>query len=66
MWDPASEAKLFTDGIRLWIGLMTAVWLKRIACFYKLKYILLCVPSSSVGIATGYRLDGPGIESRWG
>jgi hypothetical protein len=22
--------------------------------------------SSSVGIATGYRLDGPGIESRWG
>jgi hypothetical protein len=23
-------------------------------------------PSSSVGIATGYRLDGPGIEYRWG
>ena len=23
-------------------------------------------PSSSVGIATGYALDGPGIESRWG
>jgi hypothetical protein len=22
-------------------------------------------PSSSVGIATGYGLDGPGIESRW-
>jgi len=22
--------------------------------------------SSSVGIATGYGLDGPGIESRWG
>jgi hypothetical protein len=21
---------------------------------------------SSVGIGTGYRLDGPGIESRWG
>jgi len=21
---------------------------------------------SSLGIATGYRLDGPGIESRWG
>ena len=21
---------------------------------------------SSVGIATGYELDGPGIESRWG
>jgi len=23
-------------------------------------------PSSSVGIVTGYGLDGPGIESRWG
>ena len=30
------------------------------------KYILVCVscgPSSVVGIATGYGLDGPGIES---
>ena len=26
----------------------------------------MCGPGSSVGIATGYRLDGPGIESRWG
>ena len=24
------------------------------------------VPESSVSIATGYGLDGPGIESRWG
>ena len=23
-------------------------------------------PGSSVSIATGYRLDGPGIKSRWG
>ena len=23
-------------------------------------------PGSSVGTATGYRMDGPGIESRWG
>jgi hypothetical protein len=23
-------------------------------------------PGSSVGIANGYGLDGPGIESRWG
>jgi len=28
--------------------------------------LTLCGPGSSVGIATGYRLDGPGIESRWG
>ena len=26
----------------------------------------VCGPGSVVGIATGYRLDGPGIESRWG
>jgi hypothetical protein len=28
--------------------------------------INLCGPVCSVGIATGYGLDGPGIESRWG
>jgi hypothetical protein len=28
--------------------------------------IVGCGPGSSVGIATGYGLDGPGIESRWG
>jgi hypothetical protein len=26
----------------------------------------ICGPGSVVGIATGYELDGPGIESRWG
>ena len=26
----------------------------------------VCGPGSSVSIATGYGLDGPGIESRWG
>jgi hypothetical protein len=26
----------------------------------------ICGLGSSVGIATGYGLDGPGIESRWG
>jgi hypothetical protein len=25
-----------------------------------------CGPGSSVGIATDYGMDGPGIESRWG
>ena len=28
--------------------------------------MIMCGPGSSVGIATGYGLDGPGIESRWG
>jgi hypothetical protein len=31
-----------------------------------LKYICYSGPGSSVGIATDYGLDGPGIESRWG
>jgi hypothetical protein len=26
----------------------------------------MCGPGSSVGIATGYGLDSPGIESQWG
>ena len=29
-------------------------------------FFLIGGPDSSVGIATGYGLDGPGIESRWG
>ena len=29
-------------------------------------YSEVCGPGSVVGIATGYGLDGPGIESRWG
>jgi hypothetical protein len=27
---------------------------------------VLCGPGSSVGIATGYGQNGPGIDSRWG
>ena len=30
------------------------------------RYIDVCGLDSVVGIATCYRLDGPGIESRWG
>jgi hypothetical protein len=29
-------------------------------------YSTICGPGSSVGIATDYGLDGPGMESRWG
>ena len=28
--------------------------------------VMYCGPGSSDGIATDYRLEGPGIESRWG
>jgi len=32
-----------------------------------LRWLLkFCGPGSSVGIATGYGLDGTGMESRWG
>ena len=27
---------------------------------------MVCGPGSVVGIATGYGLNGPGIETRWG
>jgi hypothetical protein len=34
--------------------------------FKGLINVYCCGPGSVVGIATGYELDGPGIESRWG
>jgi len=42
-------------------------WPTNAQLFHKLShcYIFLRGPGSSVGIATGYGLDGPGIESRW-
>ena len=33
---------------------------------YAVNYLLPLWAGSSVGIETGYGLDGPGIESRWG
>jgi hypothetical protein len=32
---------------------------------FRVPYIMNSFPGSSVDIATGYGLDGPGIESRW-
>ena len=34
--------------------------------YFSVSSCLKCGPCSSVDIATGYGLDGPGIESRWG
>ena len=48
------------------------VFQRRKLLFYCWKYsfclplVSSCGPGSSVGIATGYGLDGPRIESRWG
>jgi hypothetical protein len=33
---------------------------------YTLCTVVFCGPGSSAGVATGYRLDGPGIKSWWG
>ena len=33
---------------------------------YVITPLFLCGPGISVGIATGYGMEGPGIESRWG
>jgi len=36
-------------------------------CIFIQSLLGVCIgPGSVVGIATGYGLDGPGIESRWG
>jgi hypothetical protein len=52
----------FYTGFSLLNLLHDTIWLIEIRdCF-----ILKSGPGSSVGIATGYGLDGPGIESRWG
>ena len=36
------------------------------SCEFHMPYTFHRGRGSSVGIATGYVLDGPGIESRWG
>jgi len=33
--------------------------------YFRMTLYMFRWPDSSVGIATGYGLDGPGIESRW-
>jgi hypothetical protein len=33
---------------------------------YRIQYASCVGRENAVGIATGYGLDGPGIESRWG
>ena len=38
----------------------------KLASFFLLSFSLRTGRDSSVGIATRYGLDGPGIESRWG
>jgi Zn-dependent protease with chaperone function len=49
---------------------MRRIILPSVACLVLTNFFLLsftgCGPNSSAGIVTGYGLDGPEIESRWG
>jgi len=46
-------------------GIELATFLLAVQCLNKLCHRVYCALGSSVCIATGYELDGPGIESRW-
>jgi hypothetical protein len=50
----------------VWVWVCVCVHAHSYACVQFLNMSVLCGPGSSVSIVTGYRLDGPGIESRWG
>jgi hypothetical protein len=56
-------AKLYDQRNRRTVLKMPLLGLIIIICVF---YLYRCGPGSSVGIATGYGLDGPGIESWWG
>ena len=54
------------------LNLYISVFASKVTCFMR-RWILFLEtfcdcsgPGSVVSIETGYRLDGPGIESRWG
>jgi hypothetical protein len=49
----------FTVSAKLFLICITRILIR-------LLYLERHGPGSSVGITTGYGLDGPGIESRWG
>jgi len=49
----------------LWSRLVSDDMVVTVNCFIPMSWSY-CGPGSVVGIATGYGLDGPGIETRWG
>ena len=50
----------------MWLRVTILKFRQKLDRWTFIGYISVCGPGSVVGIATGYGLDGPGIESRWG
>ena len=54
----------------MWAGLICATVYNTVLSKRNFQFVeiilTLCGLSRSVGIVTGYGLDGPGIESQWG
>ena len=60
------SATFCSHNISLYIHIYTHIYIYIYSYIYVCAYICMCGPGSLVGIATGYGLDVPGIESRWG
>jgi hypothetical protein len=49
-----------------WSPFFSSTTFQKFPGVYDLLYVVSSGPGNVVGTATGYELDGPGIESRWG
>ena len=77
-YETAQWRRTQVQGLSLALSRLTVPWLKKYKLYVTKKkkktwdhnfhfyYRCVCGPGSVVGIATGYGLGGPGIESRWG
>ena len=66
MVDKMCHAKLVHILFIYKVYLKTAYKRPKHVVTFKLHLVNKCGPGSVVGIASGYGLDGAGIESRWG
>jgi hypothetical protein len=62
---PRRDILLLYNFVLYWTRLLVQHLNKQEPIYYILCLTLHSGPGSSVGITTGYGLDGPGIESRW-
>jgi hypothetical protein len=61
-----SRCFLRAASIRRWKNSLSMSKFIPLLLAIQVYYFIVSGPGSSVGIATGYGMDGPGIESRWG